>query len=152
MKPLFQFITLFAVLIFAGTVEFVRASKQTNTQGGMPAVPDCQDASGNHLNFTSASNSFSCGSTAANARLTGTTGSIGGSLLSIGGAASGTATVSGAIVGQPCEAQASDGTNVVALGVTLGCTVTASNTVTVTETAIVALTPPSKTFNVRVFP
>jgi len=145
-------ITLFALLIFSATIDLVLFSKQTNTQGGLPAVPDCQDASGNHLNFTVASSAFSCGNTAANARLTGTTGSIGGSLLSIGGAASGTATVSGAVAGQPCDAQASDGTNVVALGVTLGCTVTASNTVTVTETAIVALTPPSKTFNVRVFP
>lgn len=31
------------------------------------AVPDCQDSSGNHLNYTASSNTFSCGNTQASA-------------------------------------------------------------------------------------
>jgi hypothetical protein len=82
--------------------------------------------------------------------LTGTTGSIGGGALLAGTTTSGTATVTGATVGMTCIAQANDGTNVVALGGQVGCTVTATNTVTVNVSALVALTPPAKTYSVRV--
>jgi len=87
---------------------------------------------------------------ATGAPLSGTTGSIGGSLLAVGASASGTVTVTGATVGMPCDAQASDGTNMSALGANVGCTVTAANTVTVNVVAIVALTPAAKTYVVRV--
>ncbi len=86
----------------------------------------------------------------AGAPLSGTTGSIGGSLLTVGASASGTATVTGATVGMVCTAQPSDGTNLYALGANIGCTVTAANTVTVNVVAIVALTPVAKTYTVRV--
>jgi len=84
--------------------------------------------------------------------LSGTTGSIGGSLLAVGASASGTATVTGATVGMVCTAQPSDGTNIYALGANIGCTVTATNTVTVNVVAIVTLTPVAKTYVVRVIP
>lgn len=84
--------------------------------------------------------------------LTGTTGSIGGSLLALGGNANGTATVTGAVVGMPCIASPSDGTNIAALGMSIECTVTSANTVTVNAVSFLALTPPSKTYNVRVYP
>jgi len=84
--------------------------------------------------------------------LSGTTSSIGGGLLAAGASASGTATVTGAIVGMVCMAQPSDGTNMYALGANIGCTVTATNTVTVNVVAIITLTPASKTYVVRVVP
>ena len=84
--------------------------------------------------------------------MSGTTGSIGGGLLAVGASASGTATVTGATVGMVCMAQPSDGTNMYALGANVGCTVTASNTVTVNIVAIVTLTPAAKTYVVRVVP
>jgi len=84
--------------------------------------------------------------------LSGTTGSIGGGLLAVGASASGTATVTGATVGMVCTAQPSDGTNIYALGANIGCTVTATNTVTVNVVAIVTLTPVAKTYVVRVIP
>lgn len=86
------------------------------------------------------------------APLTGTTGSIGGGALLAGATTSGTATITGATVGMACIAQASDGTNVVALGAQVECTVTATNTVTVNVSALIALTPPAKTYTIRVIP
>ena len=81
-----------------------------------------------------------------------TTGSIGGSLLTVGASASGTATCTGATTGMVCDAQASDGTNMPALGATPNCTVTAANVATVNVVAIVALTPAAKTYSIRVIP
>jgi hypothetical protein len=80
----------------------------------------------------------------------GTTGSLGGSLLAIGGTATATVTIQGAVAGQPCEASASDGTNMAVLGLIVHCDVTAPNTATVTLYAIIALTPVAKTYNVRI--
>lgn len=83
--------------------------------------------------------------------LAGTTSAIGGSLLAvIGNVASGTATVAGATVGMPCVAQATDGTNMTAIGGVVTCTVTSANTVTVNVVALIAFTPASKTYAVRV--
>jgi hypothetical protein len=81
-----------------------------------------------------------------------TTGSIGGSLLLAGASASGTATCTGATTSMVCDTQASDGTNMAALGATPACTVTSANTVTVNVVAIIGLTPASKTYSVRVIP
>jgi hypothetical protein len=90
--------------------------------------------------------------TATGAPLTGTSGSIGGSLLAVGASASGTITVTGATVGMVCTAQPSDGTNMYAVGANIGCTVTSANTVTINVVAIVSLTVPSKTYTIRVVP
>lgn len=75
---------------------------------------------------------------------------IGGGALLVGASASTTVTVNGAAVGMHCDATASDGTDLAALGALPICTVTGANTVTVRVVAIVALTPPSKAMNVRV--
>lgn len=79
-----------------------------------------------------------------------TSGSIGGSLLTVGATASGTVTVTGAQPGMVCFAQPSDGTDMVALGAMIGCTVTSANTVTVRVIAILSLTPTAKSYAVRV--
>jgi hypothetical protein len=84
--------------------------------------------------------------------MSGTTGSIGGSLLALGSCSSGTATVTGAVVGMPAVATPSDGTNIAGLGVVITATVTSSNTVTVNVCALVSLTPASKTYTVRIVP
>jgi len=81
-----------------------------------------------------------------------TSGSIGGSLLTVGATASGTVTITGAQVGMQCQATATDGTNMVALGAVPTCTVTAANIVTVNLIAVLSLTPAAKTYNVRVQP
>lgn len=83
--------------------------------------------------------------------LSGTTGTITGTLLAIGGTDTGTATVTGAVTGQPCEASTTDGTNP-SSSVVISCRVSSSNTATVTLTGIVIATPASKAYSVRVFP
>lgn len=84
--------------------------------------------------------------------LEGTTGSIGGGLLAgAGSCTSGTATVTGATVGEPIsQPTASDGSLQSGL-VTVSGNVTATNTVTVQVCAIAAVTPAAKTYNVAVF-
>jgi hypothetical protein len=82
--------------------------------------------------------------------LCGTTGSIGGGALLLGGTTSGTASISNANVGMPCFAQANDGTNMAAAGFTIQCTVTSSGTATVTVSAAVAGTPAAKSYVIRV--
>jgi hypothetical protein len=84
--------------------------------------------------------------------MSGTTGSIGGSLLVVGASASGTVTITGAQPGMPCDASPSDGTDFAGLGALVSCTVTSSGTATVRVMAVISLTPSSKTFNVRVIP
>lgn len=113
-----------------------------------PVMPSCSDISGQHLNYNGVS--VTCGTSYP--VLSGTTGSIGGSALLVGGCSSGTATVSGASVGQPVEVSPTDGTNIQALGVVVSANVTSSNTVTVNVCALLALTPSSKQYSVRVFP
>lgn len=82
--------------------------------------------------------------------LSGTTGSIGGGLLSAGSCATGTATVSGATTSMVAVAQPSDGTNIQGVGVNVSAVVTSSNTVTVSVCALLIVTPAAKTYNVRV--
>lgn len=84
--------------------------------------------------------------------LSGTTGSIGGGLLSVGSAASGTASIPGAALGKNCLATPSDGTNIYGLGANIGCIITSSGVATVSVVAIILLTPPAKTYNVSVLP
>lgn len=79
-----------------------------------------------------------------------TTGTITGSLLAVGACNSTTVAVGGAAVSMVSLAQASDGTNLAALGFDVIATVTSVNTVTVAVCATIAGTPPNKTYNVRV--
>lgn len=81
--------------------------------------------------------------------LSGTTGSIGGGLLTVGTCASGTASVTGAVVGNPVAVSASDGTLPGGLEV-LSAAVTATNVVTVQRCAIATTTPAAVTYNVRI--
>jgi hypothetical protein len=82
--------------------------------------------------------------------LSGTTGSIGGGLLTVGLTATGTVAVSGAAVGDPVIASPSDGSLVSSL-VALTATVTATDVVTVQLAAVATVTPAAKTYNVKVF-
>jgi hypothetical protein len=75
---------------------------------------------------------------------------IGGGALLVGASASTTVTVPGAAVGMNCEATTVDGTDMFAVGAIPVCTVTGANTVTVRVVALVALTPVSKAYNIRV--
>lgn len=83
--------------------------------------------------------------------LSGATGTITGTLLAVGGSDTGTATVTGAVAGQPCDVSTTDGSNPSSSSY-VHCEVTAANTVTVTITAFAISTPASKAYNVRVFP
>lgn len=86
----------------------------------------------------------------------GTTGSVGGGALLVGTPATGTATVNGVGIGQPCLAAPSDGTSLTTvgsgLGVTIGCAVTSANTATVYLNVAVAGTPTAKNYSVVAFP
>jgi len=142
------------ILILAARLGAQLAGTSTSNGSGAP-VGAC--ISGSTYTDASTGYAWSCKASgwvlgATSGVMSGTTGSIGGSLLAAGASASGTATVTGATVGMVCTAQPSDGTNIYALGANIGCTVTATNTVTVNVVAIVTLTPVAKTYNVRVVP
>jgi len=93
---------------------------------------------------------------AASTYLSGTTGSIGGSLLAgAGSCVTGTATVTGVgagnfPIGSPVAVAASDGSLPNGL-VTLSAAATGANTVTVSICAIAAVTPAAKNYSVAVF-
>ena len=87
-----------------------------------------------------------------NAIQEGTTGSIGGSLLTAGTCATGTATVTNSEpAGSPVAVSASDGSAPNALVTLSGYVTTTGTTVTVQVCAIAAVTPAAKTYNVAVF-
>ncbi|MFZ1133869.1 MAG: hypothetical protein WAN69_02910 [Candidatus Korobacteraceae bacterium] len=79
--------------------------------------------------------------------LTGTTGSIGGSTLTAGSCATGTAAVAGSVVGHPVSVSASDGSLPNGL-IILSAAVTSSNTVTVQLCATGSVTPTANTYTV----
>lgn len=83
-------------------------------------------------------------------QLSGTTGSIGGSPLLAGTCATGTATITGAVVGHTVGVSTSDGTAYNGL-TDVSATVTATNTVTVNICAIAAVTPTALTYNVTTY-
>lgn len=140
---------------------------QSSTQGssGMPSpVPSgagapgtfftCNAAFGNmqFVNTTTFGTSY-CDGVNWNAEkdyLSGTTGTITGTLLAVGGADTGNVTIAGAVTGSNCQANASDGTAASA-GTFIDCNVGSTNTVTVRIVAFVLGTPASKTYNVKVF-
>lgn len=85
------------------------------------------------------------------ALLTGTTGSIGGSLLAPGACVAGTATVTGATTSMTSAASPSaDPDSTLSTGIAIYSFVSASNTVTVRVCALVSVTPAATTYNVRV--
>lgn len=156
------------------------ASRSSHQITSSTPVPTCPDATGQHLNWTSgafvcgsstpvgmvtqngavtvghgatwqANNQIQdSGAIPAPVPLSGTTGSIGGGALLAGACATGTATVNGANTGMVAMAQPSDGTNIQGTGVAISANITSSNTVTVSVCALLAVTPVSKTYNVRV--
>jgi hypothetical protein len=150
-------IVIFLCLIIAG-LAYTHGGQLpgTSTQNGSGA-PSGSCVSGSTYTDSSTGYAWSCkGSVwvlgATSGMMTGTTASIGGGALLAGACASGTATVTGATVGMPTIATPSDGTNIAALGTSITATVTATNTVTVNVCALLALTPTSKTYSVRVLP
>jgi hypothetical protein len=144
---------LFAIFLIIGAFGVLSAQQpstlQPTTSG--PMVGACNPGQG--IVISTSGTIYSCylGTWAAITPMTGTTGSIGGSLLaSVGATATGTVTIQGAAVGQPCIASTSDGTNMLAIGFAVHCDVTAANTATVTVSALIIGTPASKTYLVRI--
>jgi hypothetical protein len=90
---------------------------------------------------------ISCPTCITTAALAGTTGSIGGSALTAGTCTSGTATVTGAVVGHPVAVSASDG-SLPSGFIILSAAVTSANTVTVQLCATGSVTPLANTYNV----
>jgi hypothetical protein len=83
--------------------------------------------------------------------LSGTTGTIGGSLLAAGACAVGTATITGATSAMVASASPSaDPDSTLSTGIAIYAFISSANTATVRECAIVAVTPAAVTFNVRV--
>jgi len=143
--------TIFVLVILVGA-----QLPGTSTQNGNGA-PSGSCVSGSTYTDSSTGYAWSCKASvwvlgATSGMMTGTTGAIGGGALLAGACASGTATVTGAAVGMPTIATPSDGTNIAALGTSITATVTATNTVTVNVCALLALTPTSKAYSVRVLP
>jgi len=81
--------------------------------------------------------------------LPGTTASIGGSALTAGTCAKGTASVTNASIGHPVSVSASDG-SLPSPFIILSAAVTSANTVTVQLCALAGVTPLAKTYNVVV--
>jgi hypothetical protein len=104
------------------------------SDGTGTSVPAAFDANGNL--------------TAGTAILSTTTGSIGGSLLSLGCTSEGTVTVTGAATSMACLMSGVGGNPA---NVQPQCSVTAASTVTVQFCAAVAVTPASQTYAIRVF-
>lgn len=89
----------------------------------------------------------STGCPATSAKLSGTTGSIGGALLAAGACASGTVSITGAATSMVAV---TDPNTYPGDGNVWSAQVTSANTVTVRVCAIIAATPTSSTYNVRV--
>jgi hypothetical protein len=86
---------------------------------------------------------------AQSALMTGTTASMGGSLLVLGGCNTTTVTVSGATTSMVAVTSP---VTTLANGIQWQAAVTSANTVTVYECALLSITPASTPFNVRVIP
>jgi len=149
-------ITLAVLLAFFGYGAFIYAQLSGTSVSNGSGAPSGSCVSGSEYVDASTGYKWPCVGGVwvgpMSAVLKGTTGSIGGGALLVGASASGTATVTGATTGMVCDAQASDGTNMATVGAAVSCTVTATNTATVNVVAIIALTPASKTYTVRVIP
>jgi hypothetical protein len=147
---------ILAICLFIIAWRILAQLPGTSTQNGSGA-PSGSCVSGSTYTDSSTGYAWSCKASvwvlgATSGMMSGTTVSIGGGALLAGACASGTATVTGAVVGMPAIATPSDGTNIPALGTSISATVTATNTVTVNVCALLALTPSAKTYSVRVLP
>jgi hypothetical protein len=150
-------VLILGLAVSAGSYRLLRAQLAGTSTSNGSGAPSGACTSGSTYTDSSTGFAWTCKAGAWQLGATigvmsGTTGSIGGGALLVGASASGTATVTGATTGMACIAQASDGTNMAAVGATVSCTVTAANTATVNVAAIIALTPASKTYSVRVVP
>jgi hypothetical protein len=75
--------------------------------------------------------------------------SIGGALIGLGSSVTGIASAPSALAGQNCIATPSDGT-LLPVGITIDCAIITSGTATVRLSALIAGTPPAKTYNIRI--
>jgi len=127
-------------LNFGGTVVTVTRAGNTGTlattTGSLP--------SGNLASYDASGNLKDSGTAPI---LSGISGSIGGGVLTAGTCSSGTASVTGATTSMVAEA---DPNTYPGDGIIWDAQVTAGGTVTVKVCAIVALTPTSSTYNIRV--
>jgi len=149
-------VVLFLTFAVSETI-LMRAQNSSSSASNGSGAPTGACISGSSYIDSSTGNGWACtGSawqkTSSLSVLVGTTGSIGGSLLTAGLCSTGTVSITGATPGMPVVVSASDGTNIPVLGADISGTVTSSGTVTVSVCAIVSLTPTSKTYNVRVIP
>lgn len=129
----------------------------TGTAGGLsgtPALPNGTTATTQAAgdNSTKVATTAYADRAVSNAIQEGVTGSIGGSLLTAGSCATGSATVTNSEpAGSPVAVAAADGSAANALVTLSGNVATTGTTVTVNVCAIAAVTPAAKTYNVAVF-
>lgn len=109
------------------------------------SVPSCLDSSGNHLNYSQSTNSFSCGTSGS--LLSATSSSLGGGLLAAGGCATSNTTVTGATTSMAAVATP---VTFPGNGNTWMARVSAADTVTIYICAMVLGTPTASVYNVRV--
>jgi hypothetical protein len=133
--------TALAVVIYDGTFwELINPQTIAGTVTAVTATAPLVSSGGVTPNI-------SCPTCITTAALTGTTGSIGGSALTAGTCTTGTASVTGAVVGHPVAVSASDGSLPNGF-VILSAAVTSTNTVTVQLCATASVTPVPKAYNV----
>jgi hypothetical protein len=133
--------TALALLIYDGTYwELINPQTIAGTVTAVTATAPLVSSGGTTPNI-------SCPTCITSAALSGATGSIGGSALIAGTCTTGTAAVTGAVVGHPVAVSASDGSLPNGL-IILSAAVTSSNTVTVQLCATSSVTPIAKTYNV----
>lgn len=142
------------VALIVGRIIKAQLSGTSITNGS--GVPSGACTSGSAYTDSATGNAWTCTGgawkmVATTALLSGTTGSIGGGALLLGNCASGTTTVTGAVAGQGALANTSDG-SFIGGAFQIQANVSSSNTITVNICAVVAGTPPSKTYSVRVIP
>lgn len=167
------FICAWVVLAFLvfGVVHHERHGRaQSSTQGssGMPSpIANGAGAPGNFftcntafsfMEFVNTSNftTYYCDGTNWNqtkSSLSGTSGTITGTLLAAGASDTGTVTVAGATAGMSCGAvAATDGTVINSFVLSCAVTGSGSSNVTVSVMSPVLGTPPSKAYNFKVWP
>jgi hypothetical protein len=134
-------ITAYAHVFYDGTNwQLLNPQTANGTVTGVTATAPLVSSGG-------ATPNISCPTCITMAALTGTTASIGGSPLTAGSCATGTASITGATVGHPVSVSASDGSLPDGLTI-LSAAVTAANTVTVQLCAVANNTPATKTYSV----
>lgn len=159
MKRLLTFVLALAAVLaidFYGFRFAVRAQLGSTSTSNGTGAPSGACISGSSYTDANTGYAWTCKASvwvlgATSGVMSGTTGSIGGGALLLGACASGTATVTGATPGQVVIANTSDG-SFIGGSFQEQANVSSSNTVTVNVCAVVAGTPSSKQYNVRVIP